>query len=80
MNTGAHHAGWHRAPAPWLRPPCQRGHQCVHGSDRDRYSAYLASFRKWAADADLVYAASAQETGGSRHIRYVTAADCTPTA
>ncbi|MFI5761644.1 RICIN domain-containing protein [Streptomyces sp. NPDC051563] len=51
----------------------------VHGPGRDRYSAYVASFRKWAADADLIYSASAQETGGIRHIRYVTAADCTPT-
>ncbi|MBT2406138.1 RICIN domain-containing protein [Streptomyces sp. ISL-87] len=51
----------------------------VHGSDRDRYSEYVASFRKWAADADVIYSASAKETGGVRHIRYVTAADCTPT-
>ncbi|MFJ9574996.1 RICIN domain-containing protein [Streptomyces sp. NPDC101191] len=51
----------------------------VHGPGSDRYSQYLASFRKWAADADLIYSASAQETGGVRHIRYVTAADCTPT-
>ncbi|MFI5982279.1 RICIN domain-containing protein [Streptomyces sp. NPDC051555] len=51
----------------------------VHGPGRDRYSEYVASFRKWAADADLIYATSAQETGGIRHIRYVTAADCTPT-
>ncbi|MFJ9648444.1 RICIN domain-containing protein [Streptomyces sp. NPDC004244] len=51
----------------------------VHGPDRDRYSEYFASFRKWAADADLIYSNSAQETGGVRHIRYVTAADCTPT-
>ncbi|MEU4269388.1 RICIN domain-containing protein [Streptomyces sp. NPDC026092] len=51
----------------------------VHGSDRDRYAEYVASFRKWAADADLIYATSAKETGGVRHIRYVTAADCTPT-
>ncbi|MFE6856000.1 zinc-dependent metalloprotease family protein, partial [Streptomyces sp. NPDC057674] len=51
----------------------------VHGPGRDRYSQYLASFRKWAADADLIYSASAEETGGVRHIRYVTAADCTPT-
>lgn len=50
----------------------------VHGPGRDRYSQYVASFRKWAADADLIYSASAQETGGVRHIRYVTAADCTP--
>ncbi|WP_244291149.1 RICIN domain-containing protein [Streptomyces subrutilus] len=51
----------------------------VHAPGRDRYSEYVASFRKWAADADLIYAASAKETGGVRHIRYVTAADCTPT-
>ncbi|MFB7174157.1 RICIN domain-containing protein [Streptomyces sp. NPDC056254] len=51
----------------------------VHGPDRDRYSEYLASFRKWAADADLIYSTSAKETGGIRHIRFVTAADCTPT-
>ncbi|WP_265865057.1 RICIN domain-containing protein [Streptomyces sp. SKN60] len=51
----------------------------VHGSGRDRYGEYLASFRKWAADADLIYSTSARETGGVRHIRYVTAADCTPT-
>ncbi|MEU6759658.1 RICIN domain-containing protein, partial [Streptomyces sp. NPDC046685] len=51
----------------------------VHAPGRDRYSEYVASFRKWAADADLIYSASAQETGGVRHIRYVTAADCTPT-
>ncbi|MER6216059.1 MULTISPECIES: RICIN domain-containing protein [unclassified Streptomyces] len=50
----------------------------VHGPGRDRYAEYAASFRKWAVDADLIYAASAKETGGIRHIRYVTAADCTP--
>ncbi|MER7765213.1 RICIN domain-containing protein [Streptomyces sp. NPDC097619] len=51
----------------------------VHGPGKDRYAQYVASFRKWAADADLIYSASAEETGGVRHIRYVTAADCTPT-
>ncbi|MEV7418021.1 RICIN domain-containing protein [Streptomyces sp. NPDC089919] len=50
----------------------------AHGPGRDRYASYLESFRKWAADADLIYSASAKETGGVRHIRYVTAADCTP--
>ncbi|MEW1634182.1 RICIN domain-containing protein [Streptomyces sp. NPDC093801] len=50
----------------------------VHGPGRDRYAEYAASFRKWAVDADMIYAASAKETGGIRHIRYVTAADCTP--
>ncbi|MGG8406734.1 zinc-dependent metalloprotease family protein, partial [Streptomyces sp. 12297] len=51
----------------------------VHPPGKDRYSEYLASFRKWAADADVIYSVSAEETGGVRHIRYVTAADCTPT-
>ncbi|MEU2514761.1 RICIN domain-containing protein [Streptomyces syringium] len=50
----------------------------VHAPGNDRYAEYLASFRKWAADADTIYFASAQETGGVRHIRYVTGADCTP--
>ncbi|GAA0319379.1 hypothetical protein GCM10010302_68200 [Streptomyces polychromogenes] len=50
----------------------------AHGPGRDRYAEYAASFRKWAVDADMIYAASAKETGGIRHIRYVTAADCTP--
>ncbi|MFJ3921875.1 RICIN domain-containing protein [Streptomyces sp. NPDC090022] len=51
----------------------------VHPPGKDRFSEYFASLRKWAADADVIYSASAQETGGIRHIRYVTAADCTPT-
>ncbi|MEV4925864.1 RICIN domain-containing protein [Streptomyces roseoverticillatus] len=50
----------------------------AHGPGNDRYAEYLASFRKWAADADTIYFASAQETGGVRHIRFVTGADCTP--
>ncbi|MFI2074248.1 MULTISPECIES: RICIN domain-containing protein [Streptomyces] len=50
----------------------------VHGPGEDRYAEYLASFRKWAADADTIYFASAQETGGVRHIRFVTGADCAP--
>ncbi|MFB9393149.1 RICIN domain-containing protein [Streptomyces coeruleoprunus] len=51
----------------------------VHAPGNDRYAQYFASFRKWAADADLIYSESAKDTGGVRHIRYVTAADCTPT-
>ncbi|MEV4440654.1 RICIN domain-containing protein [Streptomyces sp. NPDC049577] len=50
----------------------------VHGPGNDRYAQYLASFRTWATDADTIYYASAQETGGVRHIRFVTGADCTP--
>ncbi|MGW7468810.1 RICIN domain-containing protein [Streptomyces xantholiticus] len=51
----------------------------VHAPGRDRYAEYFPSFRKWAADADLIYSESAKDTGGVRNIRYVTAADCTPT-
>jgi hypothetical protein len=41
-----------------------------------RYTDYLGSFRAWAAGVDAIYDASAAETGGSRHIRYVTTPDC----
>ncbi|MGW2398121.1 RICIN domain-containing protein [Kitasatospora sp. NPDC001664] len=48
----------------------------VHGPGKDRFGQYLASFKKWAADTDVIYNASAQETGGTRHVRYVTESDC----
>lgn len=41
-----------------------------------RFAKYEASFRTWAAGVDAIYDASAQETGGTRHLRYVTTADC----
>ena len=41
-----------------------------------RFAKYEASFKTWAAGVDTIYDASAQETGGSRHLRYVTTADC----
>lgn len=41
-----------------------------------RFAQYEASFRTWAAGVDAIYEASAKETGGSRHLRYVTTADC----
>ncbi|GAA1959621.1 hypothetical protein GCM10009838_14960 [Catenulispora subtropica] len=49
----------------------------MHGPDQDRFAQYLPSFKKWAADTDAIYNASAAETGGVRHIRYATAPDCT---
>jgi hypothetical protein len=41
-----------------------------------RFAQYQKSFRTWAAGVDTIYDASAKETGGSRHLRYVTTADC----
>ncbi|WP_432828108.1 RICIN domain-containing protein [Dactylosporangium sp. CA-092794] len=41
-----------------------------------RFSQYLESFRTWSAGVDAIYNASAQETGGERHVRFVTTADC----
>jgi hypothetical protein len=41
-----------------------------------RFAQYLESFRTWAAGVDKIYEASAEETGGSRHVRFVTTADC----
>ncbi|MFJ6378897.1 RICIN domain-containing protein [Kitasatospora sp. NPDC092039] len=49
----------------------------VHGPGNDRYDRYLSSFKKWAADVDVIYNASAAETGGERHVRFVTEPDCT---
>lgn len=49
----------------------------VHAPGQDRYGQYAASFKQWAAETDLIYNASAKETGGERHIRYVTESDCT---
>ena len=42
----------------------------------DRFAQYQASFVQWAANLDLMLDASAAETGGSRHVRYVTDASC----
>ncbi|MFI1992802.1 RICIN domain-containing protein [Actinoplanes sp. NPDC020271] len=42
-----------------------------------RYDKYVNSFRTWAAGVDAIYDASAGETGGSRHVRYVTTPECT---
>ncbi|MFI6448220.1 RICIN domain-containing protein [Kitasatospora sp. NPDC050543] len=49
----------------------------VHAPGQDRFAQYLPSFKKWAADTDAIYNASAGETGGVRHVRYVTGPDCT---
>ncbi|MEU4211560.1 RICIN domain-containing protein [Streptomyces sp. NPDC026206] len=49
----------------------------VHGPGQDRFGQYAASFKQWAAETDVIYSASAKETGGERHIRFVTEADCT---
>ena len=47
-------------------------------SSPDRYAQYEASFRQWAARVDDIFNASAAKTGGIRHIRYVTDAQCRP--
>ncbi|GAA2498276.1 RICIN domain-containing protein [Winogradskya humida] len=41
-----------------------------------RYSEYAGSIRNWSAGVDAIYDQSAAETGGSRHIRYVTTPQC----
>ncbi|KUJ68556.1 hypothetical protein ACZ90_18335 [Streptomyces albus subsp. albus] len=49
----------------------------VHAPGNDRFAQYVASFKKWAAESDLIYEESAKETGGNRRIRFVTEPDCT---
>ena len=46
------------------------------GGAPSRYATYLNSFRTWAAGVDAIFDASAGETGGSRHVRYVTTPEC----
>ncbi|MFI7599648.1 RICIN domain-containing protein [Actinoplanes sp. NPDC049681] len=41
-----------------------------------RYTGYLGSIRNWAAGVDQIFDASAAETGGSRHVRFVTTPQC----
>ncbi|MEV4638933.1 RICIN domain-containing protein [Actinoplanes sp. NPDC049548] len=41
-----------------------------------RYTGYLGSIRTWAAGVDQIFDASAAETGGSRHVRFVTTPQC----
>ncbi|BFU43717.1 RICIN domain-containing protein [Krasilnikovia sp. MM14-A1004] len=41
-----------------------------------RYTDYLGSMRVWAAGVDAIFDASAAETGGSRHVRFVTTPQC----
>jgi len=51
----------------------------VHAADvADSYSGLLASLEQWTANVDSVFATSAAETGGVRHVRFVTDASCTP--
>jgi hypothetical protein len=55
-----------RVQAMYVRPE----HQA------DRYAQYGDLFRQVAFDADAIFDASAHATGGHRHLRFVTDADC----
>lgn len=53
----------------------------VHAAT-DRFAQFIDSFRTWAVGIDEIYNASAAETGGERHVRFVTepvAGGCRPT-
>jgi hypothetical protein len=43
----------------------------IHGST-SRYNEYLETFRALAEGVDVIFNESARETGGERHVRYVT--------
>jgi hypothetical protein len=49
----------------------------VHASDvPDRYATLTSSFAQWAATVDSVYMSSAAQTGGTRHVRFVSDSSC----
>lgn len=49
----------------------------ARASDKpDRYRDYLSSFQGWASEGDAIYQASAAETDGARHVRFVHDANC----
>ncbi|GAB2616008.1 hypothetical protein Aab01nite_28640 [Paractinoplanes abujensis] len=41
-----------------------------------RYSEFVGSIRNWSAGVDQIFDESAAETGGSRHVRFVTTPQC----
>ena len=41
-----------------------------------RYTDFLGSIRAWSAGVDQIFDESAGETGGSRHVRFVTTPEC----
>jgi hypothetical protein len=41
-----------------------------------RYTDFLGSIRTWSTGVDKIFDASAAETGGSRHVRFVTTPQC----
>jgi len=47
-------------------------------SSADRFPSYASSFNTWAARLDQVVNDSAAETGGTRHVRFVTDSACKP--
>lgn len=51
----------------------------AHAADvPSQYATYLTSFQQWAAEVDAEFQTSAAHTGGTRHVRYVTDANCLP--
>ncbi|WP_312033932.1 RICIN domain-containing protein [Actinoplanes sp. TBRC 11911] len=49
----------------------------LHDADtKSRYTDFVGSIRNWSAGVDQIFDQSAGETGGSRHIRFVTTPQC----
>jgi hypothetical protein len=42
----------------------------------DRFATYSSSFARWAAAVEAMVSGSASETGGTRHVRFLTTSSC----
>lgn len=50
----------------------------VPDGQEDRYASVAPLIRRWSSYVDWTFSTSAMETGGDRHVRFVTGPDCQP--
>lgn len=77
VSSTPNHAGSVRCIGDGVSGPRVQAVYAVASDQPDRYAQLLASMASWAGEIDGVYSQSAAESGGDRHVRFVTNPDCT---